>query len=237
MTESWRHRIDRADELAAHADAAAPLVVFYAQLLRAQRDLYESLRGERSWRASGSVERDLQVLRPQIGRLLDAVSRYGPEPLTTEARLLLHEGDGGMDAILLDGWRAPSDRRFFPKAVLQPYAHWLATAGIQPVGRSMTRAENRCPFCGGMPQLAILHTDERTAGGWWWPGIALRELPDQVALSSRRLRKLWRGVRAAARLLSLARFRPCAGRRVRELRSIPQDDRPDATRPCGADRR
>jgi FdhE protein len=159
MTESWRRRIDRADELAAHADAAAPLLMFYAQLLRVQRDLYESLQGERSWCASGSFERDLQVLRPQIGQLLDVMSRYGPDALAAEARLLRHhQEDGSIDAMLLDGWRTPSDRRFLPKAVVQPYAHWLATAGIQPIGRSTTRAENRCPFCGGLPQLAILHT-------------------------------------------------------------------------------
>jgi FdhE protein len=67
--------------------------------------------------------------------------------------------------MLLGYWRDPSDRQFFAKAILQPYAQWLAESGVEPVDRPVTRAGNRCQFCGGAPQLSILHTTNELEGG------------------------------------------------------------------------
>jgi FdhE protein len=50
----------------------------------------------------------------------------------------------------------PSDRQFFAKAILQPYARCLAEAGVPPVDRVLPRDDGVCPFCGGAPQVSIL---------------------------------------------------------------------------------
>ena len=69
--------------------------------------------------------------------------------------------------MLLAFWRAPSDRQFFAKVILQPYAQWLAERGAAPVGRGLPRADNRCPFCAGTPQLSMFRgaSDSALEGG------------------------------------------------------------------------
>jgi FdhE protein len=84
-------------------------------------------------------------------------------PLAEEARSLMSANSGTVDEMLLEYWRAPSDTQFFAKAFLQPYAKWLAESGGQPVDRLLESQENRCPFCGGMPQVSFLQIREATS--------------------------------------------------------------------------
>jgi FdhE protein len=173
MRDSWERRIERAQELAAADPATASLLEFYAKLLTFQKALYEFLRTRRGWLPSGSLERDLDVVRVKLPALLGLVAEEGPEPLAAAARGWADGPPAVMDDILTGWWRsyAPSasassassasSLSFFPKAALQPYAQWLAETGVTPVDRAaLDRAENRCPFCGGLPQLSIL-----TGGG------------------------------------------------------------------------
>jgi hypothetical protein len=62
---------------------------------------------------------------------------------------------------LLSFWYAPSDRLFYPKALLQPYAQWLAEAGIPPRGRELARTDNRCPFCAACACIVRVHQNVR----------------------------------------------------------------------------
>jgi FdhE protein len=156
MRDSWAQRVERARQLAAAGDSSAPLLAFYATLLTLQQELYDFLRSRREWLPSGSLDRDLEVVRTKAPALLRAVEMSGPDQLAVEARQLLASGNPSTDALLIAYWRAPSDRQFFAKALLQPYVQCLADAGIAPVGRQQTRAENECPFCGGAPQVSIL---------------------------------------------------------------------------------
>lgn len=160
LKESWDARIQRAERLAAAGGAANELLAFYGKLLRAQKEVYEYLRGRRGWLPSGLLEDDLEVLRAAMPDLLRAVEASGPPALAEEARLLLRAGGDEVDAMLLEQWRAPSDARFFAKAFLQPYAGWLAESGARPVGRDWERRESLCPFCGGTPQVSFLQTVE-----------------------------------------------------------------------------
>ncbi len=64
------------------------------------------------------------------------------------------------DQLLLDYWRAPGGEQFFAKAFLQPYAQWLIETGARPVDRNIERGANRCPYCGGKPQLSFLRAAE-----------------------------------------------------------------------------
>ena len=160
MKEAWDTRIRRAEQLAARSDAARELLTFYGKLLRAQKEGYEYLRGRMGWLPSGTLEEDLPAVRATLPGLLHAVASSGPPALVEEARALSRAGEGEIDEALLEQWRAPSDTRFFAKALLQPYACRLAESGARPVGRELERREGRCPFCAGKPQVSFLQTSE-----------------------------------------------------------------------------
>jgi formate dehydrogenase maturation protein FdhE len=154
--ETWRRRVQRAADLSAVDAPSRALVVFYAALLRAQGDLYDHMSTRSDWQPWGALDRDSPGFRSQVTIVLRAVANAGPEPLAIEARRLLGAGDREIDEMLLQYWRAPSDRQFFAKAILQPYAQWLAEHGIAPAGRERSSVDNQCPFCGGSPQLSVL---------------------------------------------------------------------------------
>lgn len=165
MKETWDSRIQRAEQLAARSEAARELLAFYGKLLRAQKAAYEYLRGRKNWLPSGVLEEDLRVVRAMMSDLLRAVASSGPPALAEEARELSRVREGELDEALLEQWRAPSDTRFFAKALLQPYARWLAESGAQPVDRDLERREGLCPFCAGRPQVSFLQTTEPGAEG------------------------------------------------------------------------
>jgi formate dehydrogenase accessory protein FdhE len=167
VRESWQRRVLRAEALMVPGTASVELVAFYAALLRAQRDVYDHLSDLPNWRPSGSLERDLPALKIELPAVLTIVAGAAPESLADEAKKLLETRDGTLDELLCAFWQAPSDRAFFAKAIVQPYADRLAATGVAPIGRDLPRAENRCPFCRGTPQLSILRSasDPTLEGG------------------------------------------------------------------------
>ena len=165
LKESWDTRIQRAAELAAKSAAAEELLTFYGKLLDAQKAAYESLRRQRDWLPSGILEEDLTVVRALLPALLRAVEASGPPALAEEARTLSRASEGEISRMLLEQWRAPSDVGFFAKALLQPYARWLAESGAPPVDRNLERRADRCPFCAGKPQVSSLQTAGAGAEG------------------------------------------------------------------------
>jgi len=164
MRESWDRRIQRARELASKDDSTTGLLQFYAAVLTCQKNLDDALR-TRPWIPSGVLERDIAVVRADVIAFVRTIRGLAPEPLRAEADHLLSGADAAVDDSLVTWWNAPSDRQFFPKAALQPYAQWLAECRIAPAGRSASRAENSCPFCGGLPQVSILHRAGDADGG------------------------------------------------------------------------
>lgn len=167
MRETWRRRVQRAEELSAVDSASNSLIAFYAALLRVQEDLYEHLSTLSNWQPTGTLDCDLPAFRARLPPILRAVANAAPETLALEARELLGAEAGRLDQMLLSFWQAPSDRQFFAKAIVQPYAQWLAEHDVTPVGRGLSRADNRCPFCGGTPQLSMLRgvSDSPLEGG------------------------------------------------------------------------
>jgi FdhE protein len=163
MSGFWEKQIERADHLAGGSSGSQELLTFYAQLLRAQEEIYESLRSQINWLPSGDLENDLLVLQPLTKKLLETVARHGPASLADEARALLASTPEGLARELVDHWRSPSDTQFFAKSILQPYARWLAETGTPPVGRELAGGERTCPFCGGKPQVSFLQNKERNA--------------------------------------------------------------------------
>lgn len=161
MIDWWDKQIDRADQLAAQANGSKELLTFYAQLLRAQKKIYDYLRGREGWLPSGDLERDFGVLRFALPEFLKVVETYGPTSLAAEARDL-SETDVFAQR-LITYWRSGSDIQFFEKAFLQPYLRWLAQSGARPIGREIPPGERHCPFCGGSPQVSFLQNKETTA--------------------------------------------------------------------------
>lgn len=162
MSTFWNKQIERADQLAAESSGAKELLTFYAQLLRAQAEIYDSYRSRKDWLPSGDLETDLPAVKSATKRLLEIVVLHGPTSLASEAQALLAEPDL-IAGELVDYWRNPSDTQFFAKALLQPYARWLAETQTTPVGRELAGGERACPFCGGRPQLSFLQSKESTA--------------------------------------------------------------------------
>lgn len=159
----WDKQIERADQLALQASGSKALLLFYAQLLRAQKQIYEFLRGRKDWLPSGDVERDLNVLSDAFPEFLKTVEAYGPETLALEAHDLSEMSDEVVNEMLISYWHSPSDIQFFGKAFLQPYARWLAESGTRPIGRDFVRSERFCPCCGGNPQVSFLQNKEVSA--------------------------------------------------------------------------
>ena len=166
MRETWDRRIRRAEELAAAESPAAALLAFYARLLRNQKGVFDALNARQP---SGSLDRDLTLMSEPVSALLRDVAANGPEPLANQARRLDLEN---LRNPVLAHWREPSGQQFFPKAILQPYAAWLAESGVAPTDRVPTprgggdvqQESNRCLFCGGAPQLSILDPVSATSG-------------------------------------------------------------------------
>lgn len=158
MSTFWDKQIERADLLAGESSGSKDLLQFYAQLLRAQQEIYEQFRGRTHWLPSGDLENDVAVVQSSMMGLLQRVARNGPETLAEEAQALLNTESNLMAHELLNYWRNPTDTQFFAKSVLQPYARWLVETRTTPIGRELAGGERTCPFCGGKPQVSFLQS-------------------------------------------------------------------------------
>ncbi|HEV8428836.1 MAG TPA: formate dehydrogenase accessory protein FdhE [Pyrinomonadaceae bacterium] len=163
MSGWWDKQIGRADQLAAQSGGSRELLTFYAQLLRAQKEIYEFLRSRKDWLPSGELERDLPVIREALPAMLKTVAAHGPETLAAEAQDLMETTDEIINEMLMSHWLNPSDIQFFAKAFLQPYGRWLADAGVAVERQEIATSERRCPFCGGNPQVSFLQSKEVNA--------------------------------------------------------------------------
>ena len=163
MTPTWDHLIKRAETLRAQRSEVAELLTFYSELLGAQKRVYEFTRSRAGWLPSGWLAEDFSEIQPALALLLETVAACGPALLADEARRLRQASADDLKELLLRYWHAPADGQFFAKAFLQPYAALLAELGRTPTGRNLEGGENRCPFCAGKPQLALLKPQE--AGG------------------------------------------------------------------------
>lgn len=160
--KAWERRIRRAEQLAAGQGPAASLLTFYARVLRSQKALYDELPGTGG--LSGALARDAATVSGAALALVRDVAEHGPPPLAEEARRLIADGASRISDRLLAYCREPSDRDFFAKAILQPYGERLADGGIGRSDRAGIHADNRCPACGGPPQLSFLEPTTAIAG-------------------------------------------------------------------------
>lgn len=131
----------------------------YAAILTAQAVCYETLaRGER---LSGSLDRDLEQVRPRAMEMFRALAAVAP----AEAMRGAPADAPGIEALLRSGWHTP-DMPFLARIVLQPYAEAvLAVDGGRLERRDLGPKDGRvvCPSCGSPPQVGVLRGE--TEGG------------------------------------------------------------------------
>ena len=162
---SWDRRIERANQLAGRDEPASALLTQYAAILTAQAACYDQLMSP-AVRLTGALERDLITLRRPALDLFDAIAPAAP----SQALRGMPTDASGIEALLRAGWHA-WDIPFLARVVLQPYAEALrARGGAEDSARGTRGLETRpgqtvCPFCGGPPQVAVLHTDKGADGG------------------------------------------------------------------------
>jgi FdhE protein len=164
-SSSWERRIDRAMSLAEHDEAGRPLLLTYGRLLGLQRDCYDALRRS-AGQLTGALERDGVIVRSSAPPILRAMVSTGPAVVAEQAAQVLAAGHLAIDALLCSGWQAVSPQPFLARLVLQPYFELLTMVGARPADRTCAPAGwTHCPFCGGAPQLSILHSRGEGDGG------------------------------------------------------------------------
>jgi FdhE protein len=160
MEYSWDRRVARAHQLAAANEDARPLLTTYARLLELQSDAARALA---QLSLTGGIEQDLHALATAAHPMLTAAVTLCPLPVATAITRLLHSSDTVFAAALVHAWEDTAG--FTERFVLQPYAEQLAARRIAPSIRRAAHGRSSCPFCGGSPQLSILHADDARHGG------------------------------------------------------------------------
>jgi FdhE protein len=150
-------RMARAAHLAARNPASAPLLNFYAELVRFQRPVFAEFQA--------TDETDLRALACHFPELIKLVARAGTARLATFAEENL-QSTSGQVALLSSTWEGgevvdPAGR-FYARVLLQPFAEYLASRGdIQASGAGPT-----CPFCNARPVAGVLR-GEGDGGKRW----------------------------------------------------------------------
>jgi FdhE protein len=148
----WQRRIERAAELADIYPAAGELLKFYSRISAFQESVFDGLR------RSGSTE--LIAVARYFPDLCAIVETYGTATLAGHAGELLKNGANVWEArlrILWEGGSAetPEDgEKFFSRALLQPYAEYLASRGD-----AARDGEGTCPFCAAKPVAGVLRPE------------------------------------------------------------------------------
>lgn len=154
MKSSWDLRIARAGELMAKHSAASELLSFYQQLARFQKSVYQQI--------ASTEDHEIAVLLPFFPGLISVIMEGGSAQLKEAAGLLAQSSRDEQQELLTAVWQHETESReiapeyvFFAKALLQPYAEFLASRnpsqfeGTPPI----------CPFCGARPQVAVLRPE------------------------------------------------------------------------------
>jgi FdhE protein len=145
MNVDYDRRIGRAAELAVTRPESADILGFYMRLARFQKTVFERLRatGEASSKA-------LPYFFPALLKLLTA---SGTEQLKVFAA---REAAGHLELIecYWAGHRSFSaEEQLFARAILQPYAEYLASRGSPDVQSTTFVC---CPFCGAKPVVGVM---------------------------------------------------------------------------------
>jgi FdhE protein len=150
---SWQDRIERASELVEIFPAASELLIFYGRVCRFQQSVFEDLR------RTGNTEPAAVARR--VPDLCAFVQKEGTATLADYACELSAKSPSVWEVMLRSRWEddrtaasAGSAEEFFKRALLQPYAEYLASRGDAP-----GEGEGHCPFCGARPAAGVLRPE------------------------------------------------------------------------------
>jgi formate dehydrogenase accessory protein FdhE len=177
---TWDCRIERAEKLAETEIPSRSILVFYAEVLKWQHDLFKQIGADaRNRPLTGSFEVDHPLFFHQLGSLLDLARQKGSEILAAQAEELAAERECWKE-VLTGYWNgeAASERVFFARACLQPYLELLANTQTHPFDSQLVivnatdqtalteqpQPHRLCPFCGRKPQVAFLSSDTPMPG-------------------------------------------------------------------------
>ena len=137
MKSAYDRRIARAQELAVQFPQSSTVLDFYRRIALLQKSIFEGL--------AARADTDVRTVLRHLPALTGLVETHGP------ARLAEH-ADADLGNRIVAFWDSGaktagigSEPLFFARALLQPYAEWLATRG-NPQQQTQVAA---CPFCGG----------------------------------------------------------------------------------------
>jgi FdhE protein len=150
-------RIARAEQLTAIYPSAAPLLKLYAELARFQKPVFSELQS--------NSETDLRALLCHFPALVKLVSRIGTELLFRFAAENLQGADAQFEllsAVWEGGEALEPPARFYARALLQPYAEYLASRGDVAVNA----AGATCPFCNARPVAGVLRVEGDGGKRW-----------------------------------------------------------------------
>ena len=159
-TLEWERRVERAARLAERYAYAREILGFYSEVLKQQQKIFDEI-SSRATPAQGEMP-VLDRLRASdssrhLSSFLTLAEQCGPARLAEEARVLRSESPEQQSAILQEFLESgDSEREFFARAILQPYAEWLASSRPPQVftGDSLV-----CRLCGSRPQAAVLRPE------------------------------------------------------------------------------
>jgi FdhE protein len=173
--ERWRARIDRA-QLARRSPSAAELLGFYEKVLDFQLRLASRSNDELKLQSSLREQIKVESILPDFPALLSLAAEYGPPLLSEHARNLQRVGKAEHRQIIQQVVDSPESNgnafdSFLARACLQPIAEQLQLQ----LSIEITQNANRCPACGGLPQLAVLRPEGEGASRSLVCSFCLRE--------------------------------------------------------------
>jgi FdhE protein len=172
----WEKRVDRAARLAERFAYAQEILALYAEVLKFQQRIFADI----SSRTPPGDEdtpllerlRSMKVL-DRLPALLSLAEECGTEKLAEQASAIRCES-AQQRAAMLEGFLSGEmdERSFFARALLQPYAEWLASnaAAASPQGDSFV-----CPLCNSRPQAAVLRPEGDGGKRFLLCSLCLRE--------------------------------------------------------------
>ncbi len=163
----WDKRIERAKELAEKYPFAHQILAFYQEIATFQKSLAAGLKpSSTNGSAKDAPFRDslnLTSVMPGLPSLLSLVTRVGTPILAQAAKDLAAAEPEYPRQLLSAYWRnqahavdAPQTHVFFARALLQPYAEYLAGKSKVELPRF---GPPSCPICGGRPQVGVLREE------------------------------------------------------------------------------
>jgi len=156
MKSAYDRRIARARELTAQFSQSSNVLDFYQRIALLQKSIFEGL--------TARPDTDVRTVLRHLPALTDLIETHGPARLAEYAvadlgsRIIAFWDSGAKIAGIKSAIKSDiegdleSQPLFFARALLQPYAEWLATRG----NLQEQTQEAACPFCGGRPVVGVL---------------------------------------------------------------------------------